>query len=73
LRIDRLVLRRGVGDAEGQWWVLDYKSTSQPQLQPELREQLLSYRAAVAQAQPGQAVRAAFLTAHGSLIELQVP
>jgi ATP-dependent helicase/nuclease subunit A len=73
LRIDRLVLRRGAGDAEGQWWVLDYKSTSQPQLQPELCEQLLTYRAAVAQAQPGQTVRAAFLTAQGTLIELQAP
>jgi ATP-dependent helicase/nuclease subunit A len=73
LRIDRLVLRRRIGDAEGQWWVLDYKSTSQPQLQPELREQLLTYRAAVAQAQPGQTVRAAFLTPLGNLIELQTP
>jgi ATP-dependent helicase/nuclease subunit A len=53
--------------------VLDYKSTSQPQLQPELCEQLLTYRAAVAQAQPGQTVRAAFLTAQGTLIELQAP
>jgi ATP-dependent helicase/nuclease subunit A len=53
--------------------VLDYKSTNQPQLQPELREQLLTYRAAVAQAQPGQVVRAAFLTPIGSLIELQIP
>ena len=73
LRIDRLVLRRGVGGADGQWWVLDYKSTHQPQLQPGLREQLLTYRAAVAQAQPGQTVRAAFLTPSGSLIELQTP
>jgi ATP-dependent helicase/nuclease subunit A len=70
LRIDRLVLRRGVGGAEGQWWLLDYKSTRQPQLQPELCEQLLNYRAAVAQAQPGKMVRAAFLTPLGSLIEL---
>ena len=65
LRIDRLVQH-----SEGQWWVLDYKSTAQPHLQPELRAQLLAYRAAVAQAQPGQPVRAAFLTAQGTLIEL---
>jgi ATP-dependent helicase/nuclease subunit A len=65
LRIDRLVQH-----SEGQWWVLDYKSTAQPHLQPELRAQLLAYRAAVAQAQPGQSVRAAFLTAQGTLIEL---
>jgi ATP-dependent helicase/nuclease subunit A len=68
LRMDRLVQRRG--DGGGQWWVLDYKSTSQPQLQPELREQLLTYRLAIAQTQPGQTVRAAFLTAHGTLIEI---
>ncbi len=73
LRIDRLVLRRGDKDAEGQWWVLDYKSTGHPEGQPELREQLLTYRAAVARAQPGQTVRAAFLTAQGRLIELQIP
>jgi ATP-dependent helicase/nuclease subunit A len=65
LRIDRLVQH-----SEGQWWVLDYKSTAQPHHQPELRAQLLAYRAAVAQAQPGQSVRAAFLTAQGTLIEL---
>ncbi|MFZ3218667.1 MAG: 3'-5' exonuclease, partial [Rhodoferax sp.] len=70
LRIDRLVQRRGGDGGEGQWWVLDYKSTAQPQLQPELCAQLLDYRAAVAQAQPGQPVRAAFLTAQGTLIEL---
>jgi len=73
LRLDRLVWRKPQGQLEGQWWVLDYKSTSQPQLQAELCEQLLNYRAAVAQAQPGQTVRAAFLTAEGTLIELHAP
>ncbi len=71
LRLDRLVCTRGTPEAEGQWWVLDYKSTGQPQLQPELCEQLLTYRAAVARAQAGHTVRAAFLTAHGTLIELR--
>ena len=63
----------GSSEADGQWWVLDYKSTSQPQLQRELCEQLWTYRKAVAHAQPGRTVRAAFLTAQGTLIELQAP
>ena len=76
LRLDRLVQRRrpGAGGADdGQWWVLDYKSSAQPHLQPELRAQLLEYQAAVAKAQAGQTVRAAFLTAFGTLIELPIP
>nr|WP_295769066.1 UvrD-helicase domain-containing protein [Rhodoferax sp.] len=76
LRLDRLVQRRaeeaGAAD-DGQWWVLDYKSNAQPQLQPELRAQLLEYQAAVAKAYAGQTVRAAFLTAFGTLIELPTP
>ncbi len=80
LRLDRLVQRRvgGVnarpgGSNDGQWWVLDYKSNAQPQLQPELRAQLLEYQAAVAKAYAGHTVRAAFLTAFGTLIELPAP
>ncbi|MFZ2328663.1 MAG: PD-(D/E)XK nuclease family protein, partial [Rhodoferax sp.] len=73
LRMDRLVLRRGEDGTLGQWWVLDYKSTGQPHLQPLLRDQLLSYRAAVEQAHPGHRVRAAFLTASGTLIEIDAP
>lgn len=73
LRIDRLVQRKAQGGAEGQWWVLDYKSTTQPQLQAELRAQLHTYRAAVAKAYPDHTVRAAFLTAAGTLIELPSP
>lgn len=67
LRMDRLVQRRSTGE----WWVLDYKSAAQPQLQPELRAQLRAYRDAVAAAQPGQVVRAAFLTAQGAMVELR--
>ncbi len=66
LRIDRLVQRQDTGD----WWVLDYKSTAAPQTQTQYRAQLRSYQAAVAQAYPGQMVRAAFLTPQGALIEL---
>jgi ATP-dependent helicase/nuclease subunit A len=65
LRLDRLVQHR----ATQEWWVLDYKSTAQPQHQRELLAQLSTYRTAVALAYPGQTVRAAFLTALGALIE----
>ena len=65
LRMDRLVQQR-----DGDWWVLDYKSSAQPQSDPALRAQLDGYRQAVAQANPGCAVRAAFLTPQGQLIEL---
>ncbi len=64
LRIDRLVRRRDTGA----WWVLDYKSTAQPQQQPALRAQLQTYCAAVQRANPGAPVRAAFLTAQGAIV-----
>ncbi len=66
LRLDRLVRHR----ASGVWWVLDYKSTGQPLAQPELVAQLRRYRAAVRAAQPGQGVKAAFLTPDGAVLEL---
>jgi ATP-dependent helicase/nuclease subunit A len=66
LRLDRLVQHKG----SGQWWVLDYKSNANPQQDPALCAQLLTYRSAVAQAYTGQTVRAAFLTPQGALIEL---
>jgi ATP-dependent helicase/nuclease subunit A len=66
LRLDRLVQHRTTGE----WWVLDYKSNTAPQHQAELCAQLSAYRIAVAQAYPGQAVRAVFLTAQGALIEI---
>ena len=69
LRLDRLVQHR----TSQEWWVLDYKSSAQPELQADLRAQLLAYRSAVALAYPGQAVRAAFLTAQGALVELVHP
>ena len=65
-RIDRLVRR-----TDGTWWVLDYKSATQPQGSHELLAQLRSYRAAVQAASPGEPVRAAFLSAAGTLEEIQ--
>lgn len=64
-RIDRLVRHR-----DGHWWVLDYKSAAQPQARDELLAQLRSYRQAVQAACPGEPVRAAFLSAAGTLEEI---
>ena len=72
LRIDRLVHRAGTAEPAA-WWVLDYKSAAQPQNQPDLVAQLTGYRNAIVKAQPGQPVRAAFLTAPGALIEIPFP
>ena len=66
LRLDRLVRRRG----SGEWWVFDYKSAGQPQQQPELLAQLRRYREAVAAANAGAQVKAAFLTGQGRLVEV---
>jgi ATP-dependent helicase/nuclease subunit A len=65
-RVDRLVQRK-----DGAWWVLDYKSAAQPLLQDELRAQLRGYRTAVQAACPGETVRAAFLSAQGTLEEIE--
>ncbi len=66
LRLDRLVQRRD----SGEWWVLDYKSSAQPQNDATLVAQLRNYRGAVQAAYPGATVRAAFLSANGRLIEI---
>ena len=70
LRIDRLVQRRAVqaDDALAGWWVLDYKSATQPQRQQALAAQLERYREAVGALMPGEAVHAAFLTGDGRLV-----
>lgn len=65
-RIDRLVRK-----TDGTWWVLDYKSAARPQAQEELQAQLRGYRAAVQAASPGETVRAAFLSAQGTLEEIE--
>jgi ATP-dependent helicase/nuclease subunit A len=67
LRLDRLVRRRG----SGEWWVFDYKSAAQPHQQPELLAQLRRYRQAVATANAGAQVKAAFLTGQGRLVEIE--
>ena len=65
LRLDRLVQHR-----DGHWWVIDYKSHAQPETQAQLLLQLRTYAKAVSVLHPGQAVRAAFLTPQGRLIEV---
>lgn len=66
LRLDRVVCLRQAREGAC-WWVLDYKSAAQPELQPALIEQLQRYRQAVAHS-TGQSVNAAFLTGEGHLI-----
>ena len=65
-RLDRLVRRKD----SGHWWVLDFKSSSAPQLNPEHVAQMQTYRGAVQSIYPGETVHVAFLTAEGALIEL---
>jgi len=68
LRIDRLVL---MDEGDGPvWWVLDYKLSHAPEELGAYRDQLLRYRAAVARAQPGEAVRCAFVTGEGRIVEV---
>ncbi|MBA3594703.1 MAG: UvrD-helicase domain-containing protein [Polaromonas sp.] len=69
LRLDRLVQRRDAGH-EGHWWVLDYKSNAAPQRLPELVAIMQVYRAAVQDLNPGQTVKAAFLTPQGAMLEV---
>ncbi len=69
LRLDRLVARQAGSALE--WWVLDYKLQHHPQELPAYREQLGRYQRAVQALQPSDAVRAAFITGAGELIELQ--
>ena len=69
LRLDRLVRRKDDG-FQGQWWVLDYKSSPAPELQPALIVKMRTYRAAVQRIYPGSTVKAAFLTGQGTVVEL---
>ena len=69
LRLDRLVQRRDTGA----WWVLDYKSATNPLSSAALKAQLGSYRRAVQAAYPDAQVCAAFLTGDGKLVPLIDP
>jgi ATP-dependent helicase/nuclease subunit A len=64
LRIDRLVQL-----VDGTWWVLDYKLNRSPDQVQDNLLQLQRYRQVVQQLQPGEPVRAAFITAAGQLVE----
>ena len=68
LRLDRLVELAGDG-GDAVWWVLDFKLERAPHEVPAYCEQIARYRAALVAARPGAQVRAAFITAEGSLIE----
>lgn len=75
LRLDRLVALKDDGtgpDAAERptWWVLDYKLRAEPAEVLAYRAQLADYAAAVRALQPGDRVRAAFITAQGRLVEL---
>ena len=69
LRIDRLVQLEEEGGAPV-WWVLDYKLRHAPEALDPYRQQLLRYRDAVREAQPGAAVRCAFIAGDGRVIEI---
>jgi len=69
LRIDRLVALRGA-DGAREWWVLDYKLQHAPQQVEAYRGQLAGYRDAVQRLQPGETVRAAFVTGAGEIVPL---
>jgi ATP-dependent helicase/nuclease subunit A len=69
LRIDRLVeLDDGGGPV---WWVLDYKIQHAPQQIDTYRAQLQRYRRAVQLLQPGAAVRCAFISGEGAVLEIE--
>ena len=63
LRLDRLVQRRD----DGSWWVLDFKSASQPQRDEALLGQLRQYMSAVQALHAGEPVVGAFLSGDGRL------
>jgi ATP-dependent helicase/nuclease subunit A len=69
LRIDRLVRLDEPGGPV--WWVLDYKLAHAPDQLDAYRAQLLGYRQAVRDAQPGAAVRCAFVTGSGAVLEIE--
>jgi len=69
LRLDRLVAIDGASGRE--WWVLDYKLQHRPQALAAYRAQMQRYVAAVSALQPGEVVRAAFITGAGEWVPLE--
>ena len=69
LRLDRLVRTRQLGEEKATWWVLDFKTATHPENQPELLAQMRGYHAAVSAAYPGAPLRLAFINPDGRLIE----
>jgi ATP-dependent helicase/nuclease subunit A len=63
LRLDRLVARQTPHGRE--WWVIDYKLHAQPDALVAYRQQMQRYIAAVGRLQPGEPVRAAFISGQG--------
>jgi len=68
LRIDRLVALDD--DGRRVWWVLDYKLRHAPDELVAYREQMARYVRAVQALQPDDAVRAAFVTGAGAVVEV---
>jgi ATP-dependent helicase/nuclease subunit A len=69
LRIDRLVqIEEARGDPV--WWVLEYKLRHAPEALEPYRQQLLRYRDVVRAAEPGRAVRCAFIAGDGRVVEI---
>jgi len=68
LRIDRLVALDTPSGRE--WWVLDYKLQHRPQALDSYRQQMNRYVAAVSALQPGERVKAAFITGAGEWVPL---
>ncbi|HUR90735.1 MAG TPA: UvrD-helicase domain-containing protein [Ramlibacter sp.] len=66
LRIDRLVRRTALQE----WWVLDYKSATQPERRADLVQQMQRYRQAVQALHGANTVHAAFLTADGRIVRV---
>jgi len=68
LRLDRLVARQTEGGRE--WWVIDYKLNAQPDALLPYRQQLRRYVAAVSRLQPGEPVKAAFISGQGQWLPM---
>ena len=68
LRLDRLVARQTPRGRE--WWVIDYKLHAQPDGLLAYRQQMQRYVAAVGQLQPGEPVKAAFISGQGQWLPL---